>query len=56
MDNIQVNLYLCNSKNISKEELISIKPYILNKNAMNYIRKKIDETSLRETNNKNITQ
>ena len=46
--------YLCNSKNISKEELISIKPYILNKNAMNYIRKKIDETSLRETNNKNM--
>ena len=46
--------YLCNSKNISKEEIISIKPYILNKNAMNYIRKKIDETSLRETNNKNM--
>ena len=46
--------YLCNSKNISKEELISIKQYILNKNAMNYIRKKIDETSLRETNNKNM--
>ena len=42
--------YLCNSKNISKEEIIRIKPYILNKNAMNYIKRKIDETSLRENN------
>ena len=39
--------YLCNSKNISKEEIIRIKPYILNKNAMNYIKR---ETSLRENN------
>ena len=46
--------YLCNSKNISKEEIIRIKPYILNKNAMNYIKRKIDETSLRENNNINI--
>ena len=46
--------YLCNSKNITKEEIIRIKPYILNKNAMNYITKKIDETALRENNNKNI--
>ena len=42
--------YLCNSKNITKEEIIRIKPYILNKNAMNYIKRKIDETSLRENN------
>ena len=46
--------YLCNSKNISKEEIIKIKPYILNKNAMNYITKKIDETALRENNNSNM--
>ena len=46
--------YLCNSKNISKEEIIRIKPYVLNKNAMNYIKRKIDETSLRENNNINI--
>ena len=46
--------YLCNSKNMTKEENISIKPYILNKNAMNYITKKIDETNLRENNSMNM--
>ena len=46
--------YLCNSKNMTKEEIISIKPYILNKNAMNYITKKIDETNLRENNSMNM--
>ena len=42
--------YLCNSKNISKEDIIKIKPYILNKSALDYLKKKIDETSLRENN------
>ena len=46
--------YLCNSKNISKEEIIKIKPYIINKNAMNYIKKKIEETAMRENNSMNI--
>ena len=46
--------YLCNSKNMSKEDIISLKPYILNKNAMNYITKKIDETKLRENNSMNM--
>jgi hypothetical protein len=46
--------YLCNSKNISKEDIIKIKPYILNKSALDYIKKKIDETSLRENNNINM--
>ena len=46
--------YLCNSKNISKEEIIKIKPYIINKNAMNYIKKKIEETAMRENNNMNM--
>ena len=46
--------YLCNSKNMTKGEIISIKPYILNKNAMNYITKKIDETNLRENNSMNM--
>ena len=46
--------YLCNSKNMSKEDIISLKPYILNKNAMNYITKKIEETKLRENNSMNI--
>ena len=46
--------YLCNSKNMSKEDIISLKPYILNKNAMNYITKKIDETKLRENNSRNM--
>ena len=39
---------------MSKEDIISLKPYILNKNAMNYITKKIDETKLRESNSMNI--
>ena len=46
--------YLCNSKNISKEDIIKIKPYILNKSALDYLKKKIDETSLRENNNINM--
>lgn len=46
--------YLCNSKNISKEDIIKIKPYILNKSALDYLKKKIDETSLRENNNANM--
>jgi hypothetical protein len=46
--------YLCNSKNITNEELRKLEPYIINKNAMNYIKKKIDETSLRESNNINM--
>jgi len=47
--------YLCNSKNITNEELKRLEPYIINKNAMNYIKKKIDETSLRESNNMNMS-
>ncbi len=46
--------YLCNSKNITKEDLRKIEPFVLNKNSMNYIKKKIDETSLRESNNINM--
>ena len=46
--------YLCNSKNMAKEMIKQIEPYIINQNAMNYIKRKIDETSLRESNNKNI--
>ena len=46
--------YLCNSKNISKEDIIKIKQYILNKSALDYLKKKIDETSLRENNNINM--
>ena len=46
--------YLCNSKNMTKEIIKKIEPYIINKNAMNYIKRKIDETSLRESNNMNM--
>ena len=46
--------YSCNSKNMSKEMIKKIEPYIINQDAMNYIKKKIDETSLRESNNMNM--
>ena len=46
--------YLCNSKNMSKEMIKKLEPYIINQDAMNYIKKKIDETSLRESNNMNM--
>ena len=46
--------YLCNSKNMTKEMIKILEPYIINQNAMKYIQKKIDETSLRESNNKNM--
>ena len=32
-----------------------IEPYIINKNSLNYIKKKIDENSIRESNNKNMS-
>ena len=46
--------YLCNSKNMSKEIIKKLEPYIINQDAINYIKKKIDETSLRESNNMNM--
>ena len=46
--------YLCNSKNMTKEMIKKIEPYIINQDAINYIKKKIDETFIRESNNKNI--
>ena len=46
--------YLCNSKNMSKELIKKLDPYIINQDAMNYIKKKIDETSIRESNNINM--
>ena len=45
--------YLCNSKNMTNENIKKIEPYIINKNSLNYIKKKIDENYIRETNNKN---
>ena len=47
--------YLCNSKNMTKEMIKILEPYIINQNAMKYIQKKIDETSLRDSNNKNMS-
>ena len=46
--------YLCNSKNMTKEMIKKIEPYIINQDAMNYIKKKIDETFIRESNSKNM--
>ena len=46
--------YLCNSKNITKEMIKKLEPYIINHDAMNYIKKKIDETFIRESNNMNV--
>ena len=46
--------YLCNSKNMSKEMIKKLEPYIINQDAINYIKKKIEETSLRESNNMNM--
>ena len=45
--------YLCNSKNMTKEDIKKLDPFIINKNAMNYIKKKIDETSMRDSINMN---
>ena len=47
--------YLCNSKNMTNESIKKIEPYIINKNSLNYIKKKIDENSIRESNNKNMS-
>ena len=44
--------YLCNSKNISKNELNNLDEYILNKDSINYLKKKIEENYLRDPNKK----
>ena len=46
--------YLCNSKNLTNEDIKRLEPYIINQNAINYIKKKIEETSIRESNNMNM--
>jgi hypothetical protein len=46
--------YLCNSKNMTKEDIIYLKPYIMNKNSLNYLKKKLEENTLRENNNLNM--
>ena len=46
--------YLCNSKNLTNEDIKRLEPYIMNQNAINYIKKKIEETSIRESNNMNM--
>ena len=45
--------YLCNSKNMTKEMIKRLEPYIINHNSMKYIQKKIEETSIRDSNNIN---
>ena len=46
--------YLCNSKNMTNGDLQKLEQFIMNQDAINYIKKKIDETSIRESNNINI--
>ena len=46
--------YLCNSKNLANEDIKRLEPYIMNQDAINYIKKKIEETSIRESNNMNM--
>ena len=40
---------------MTNESIKKIEPYIINKNSLNYIKKKIDENSIRESNNKNMS-
>ena len=46
--------YLCNSKNMTNGDLQKLEQFIMNQDAINYIKKKIDETSIRESNNINM--
>ena len=46
--------YLCNSKNMTNGDFQKLEPFIMNQDAINYIKKKIDETSIRESNNINM--
>ena len=48
--------YLCNSKNMTKEMIKRLEPYIINQNAMKYIQKKIDETTIRDSNSMNVAE
>ena len=39
---------------MTKEDIIYLKPYIMNKNSLNYLKKKLEENTLRENNNLNM--